>query len=365
MERRLLKAAYCSVAVMECIIQSVLETEPGQLLLLLVTLIGPPSASLPYPTGSFFGSCLGGTTYHGGPLQGGVTPPSPHCASVNSPPKTSSTGTVGQYQTLRVGCHNLGMSQLHYNACNGNNLSILYFNARSIVPRLDELKAIVESEQPLVVCIVETWLSADISNEEISILGYQLLRADRNRQGGGVLMYLAESLSSAILLSAPFGLELLLVSITPSSPPYSKYCIGVFYRPPASKSDIIDYFSTSLSLLDSIYFSKLILVGDFNIDFLCPGSPLYRRMSNIMNIFDLHQVVPSYTHVSPSGATSLLDLALLSASLQLLDCSIIPPLVNSDCTYIPLWAPYHNKAHTFIFPQVVLCSTNNLEVQVC
>ena len=72
---------------------------------------------------------------------------------------------------------------LHHNASN-DHLSIFYFNARSIIPKLDELKAIVEAEQPLVVCIVETWLSVDISNNEIAIVGYQLLRVDCNRQGG-------------------------------------------------------------------------------------------------------------------------------------------------------------------------------------
>ena len=112
---------------------------------------------------------------------------------------------------------------LHHNASN-DHLSILYFNALSIIPKLDELKAIVEAEQPLV-CIVETWLSADISNNEIA---YQSLRADRNRQGGGVLMYVVDSLSPASLLSAPFDLALLLVSISPCSPSHGKFCIGVF-----------------------------------------------------------------------------------------------------------------------------------------
>jgi len=37
----------------------------------------------------------------------------------------------------------------------GNNLSILYFNARSIVPKYDELCVVVEANNPDIVCIVE------------------------------------------------------------------------------------------------------------------------------------------------------------------------------------------------------------------
>ena len=37
--------------------------------------------------------------------------------------------------------------------------------------------------QPHIVCIVETWLSSDISDSD------QLFRLDRNRHGGGMGMY--------------------------------------------------------------------------------------------------------------------------------------------------------------------------------
>ena len=48
--------------------------------------------------------------------------------------------------------------------------------------------------------------------------------------------------------------------------------------------------------------------------------------------FSLSQIVPSYTHKSPTGSTSLIDLALLSdTSLsQLQNCTTIPPLASSD-----------------------------------
>jgi len=72
------------------------------------------------------------------------------------------------------------------------------------------------------------------------------------------------------------------------------------------------------------------LLGDFNIDFLKTHHPLFHKLSDILYSFSLEQVVPSYTHVSPNGSTSLIDLALLSTPRLLHDWSVIPPLANSD-----------------------------------
>ena len=68
-------------------------------------------------------------------------------------------------------------------------LKLFNFNARNSVPKLDELLTLVQCEHPDVICIVESWLNSDILDSEISIPGYQVFRRDRNRHGGGVLVY--------------------------------------------------------------------------------------------------------------------------------------------------------------------------------
>ena len=59
-------------------------------------------------------------------------------------------------------------------------LNILYFNARRLLPRINELKALVEQKSPHI-CIVESSLSESIEDNEISIGDYQIHRLDRNR----------------------------------------------------------------------------------------------------------------------------------------------------------------------------------------
>ena len=73
-------------------------------------------------------------------------------------------------------------------------IELLYFNARSLLPKLDELRVACALECYDLIIVVETWLSARILNYELNIPGYCLLRRDRNRHGGGVLVYVSSSL---------------------------------------------------------------------------------------------------------------------------------------------------------------------------
>ena len=76
-----------------------------------------------------------------------------------------------------------------------NNVKCVYFNARSIVNKQNELELHVRDEDLDIIGrpITETWLNDKISDEELSIKGYTLFRNDRNdnikTRGGGVALY--------------------------------------------------------------------------------------------------------------------------------------------------------------------------------
>ena len=60
------------------------------------------------------------------------------------------------------------------------DLFILYFNARSVLPKFDELRAVSLMLDPDIICITETWLSSEIEDQEIVLSGSCL---DRNGHG--------------------------------------------------------------------------------------------------------------------------------------------------------------------------------------
>jgi len=155
-----------------------------------------------------------------------------------------------------------------------NGLSILYYNARSLLPKVDELAATAKVLQPTIICVVETWLSDQVTDPEISIEGYITHRLDRNRHGGGVIVYIDSCVSAELLMVGPSNLEFLSISVTS---PYSthKHCISVFYRPPSSSPAIFDNVFTVIQQLNLSSFSSFVLIGDFNIDFYNSSHPLF------------------------------------------------------------------------------------------
>ena len=210
------------------------------------------------------------------------------------------------------------------------HVNIMYYNVRSLLPKLDELRIVCETEKPGIVCIVESWLDNSISDNEISIPTYQLFRHDRNRHGGGVAIYVHFSfICNVILKAGPFDLEFISVSLLSRSS-FGKFCLCLFYRPPSSPVSVLDNLCTTLQIVNPVDFSNFLLLGDFNVDFCNPEHHLFSHVSNILLSFSLTQVVPSPTHVSHSGTSSLIDLAMLANIEQLQQCSTIPPLSTSD-----------------------------------
>ena len=118
----------------------------------------------------------------------------------------------------------------------------------------------MESETPDIICITETWLSDEISNDELNLPNYNNFRLDRNRHGGGVLIYVNSSFFTKVILVGHSDFELIIISVSCTN---LSFCIGVFYRPPSSAIDVFDRLCTALGSLDSVYFPSFVLVGDF------------------------------------------------------------------------------------------------------
>ena len=77
----------------------------------------------------------------------------------------------------------------------------MYFNARSIFNKIDELQIVAYEYEPDLILICETWCNTEITNAMLSLQGYNIeneLRKDRcdtnNGIGGGLLVYAKEGM---------------------------------------------------------------------------------------------------------------------------------------------------------------------------
>ena len=143
-----------------------------------------------------------------------------------------------------------------------NELKVLYTNAQSVVNKMAELRAVVSIKQPDVIALTETWTNPDISNEYLSLDGYELMerkdREDTDRgRGGGILVYVAKGIC-AWKVEVPRSFEQrALVKLRRKS---GELGIYIIYRSPNSTSN------NDASLCDLVkeIRDNDILIGDFN-----------------------------------------------------------------------------------------------------
>ena len=186
-------------------------------------------------------------------------------------------------------------------------------NCRSLLPKIDIHRAYF---CPDVYAFTETWLDGSISDIELFIPDYTIIRRDRN--GGGVLLYIRDSTHVELVTKHP-SLELLLVEAKFTNRPT---LLGIYYRPPSAASDNLVDLESALESFQPSRLSNSIVMGDFNVDLL--SNPV-----QMLTHFHLTQIVSESTRVT-NNCSSLIDQVYISEYSFLLSCSTSPPLGSSD-----------------------------------
>ena len=157
-----------------------------------------------------------------------------------------------------------------------------------------------------ILALNETRLDNAISDSLIHLPGYNLIRRDRNRSGGGVCAYIRNCINYRRRLDLENeSLELLAIEINkPNSKPFLVLC---WYRPPHSPVEHFDVFESLLKQA-KIDYSDIYIAGDINCNFLQDSRDSYTtRLINIMEAYQLTQVISEPTRITRSTST-LIDL---------------------------------------------------------
>ena len=73
-------------------------------------------------------------------------------------------------------------------------LHLCHFNVNSLLSKIDEIRDIANRIKPAVLGITLSKLDSSITNMEVNINGYSIIRNDKNRHGGGVASYVKNDL---------------------------------------------------------------------------------------------------------------------------------------------------------------------------
>ena len=150
-----------------------------------------------------------------------------------------------------------------------------HININSILPKIDELRQIASETKCVVISISETKLDETIQDEELQIQGYNLIRNDRNRNGGGVACYVRNDIHFNI--RDEFIDEMGSIFFDILLPKSKPILVGFLYRPP-NQLNFLNNFSDKLNNIIGINFQEIYILGDINID---KKSPLAKQYNEI------------------------------------------------------------------------------------
>ncbi|CAB3979113.1 RNA-directed DNA polymerase from transposon BS [Paramuricea clavata] len=187
-------------------------------------------------------------------------------------------------------------------------LKIANLNVNSLMKHLDEIRLILNNNALDILAINESKIDNQISNNEIHIDGFNIICKDRNRFGGGVVLYVRQNISFSDRIDLiPDELEMVCTEL---SLPYNKsLLISTWYRPPNSLMNIFDYRASFLAKCDNED-KELILIGDLNCDVSKTiPYPQTCKLQFLCSLYQIDQLIKESTRLTPKSAT-LIDLIL-------------------------------------------------------
>ena len=204
-------------------------------------------------------------------------------------------------------------------------LHISHLNVHYLYPKLDEIKHLLNDQGNIdILCLCETFLNEEFSNNEVDIDGYQMIRKDRQTHGGGLVIYTKSYLSCIHrddLETADIEMLWIEVRNNRQKPFLLCYC----YRPP-STTDWISKVEDAIEKANTEE-KEIIMLGDFNYNLLSETSAA-KQWLDITSSLNLKQLVQVPTRVTDTTRT-LIDHAFTNSCENIINVTV-PVYAISD-----------------------------------
>ena len=162
----------------------------------------------------------------------------------------------------------------------------MHLNINGLLNKIDELCHIARSFNAAVIGITETKLDNTVYDSEVTVDGYNIVRNDRNRNGGGVACYIRNNNYFNMKTCISDNIENILIDLLfPKTKPIS---VGIIYKP-ASQSQFLQQMITEFEALDLD--NQIDVLGDFNINVLFRDKYVLNK-SNVIKKLDKNLLWP-------------------------------------------------------------------------
>ena len=147
-------------------------------------------------------------------------------------------------------------------------------NITSLLKHIDELRVFLNDQNIDVLAINETRLNESISDQDVKVQGYDIIRRDRLTNGrfsGGVCFYIRSNISYSVRTDLDSQLLEIISLIEIRKHNSNPFVITSWYRPPNSPHELFAHINTLLGKLDSENVEHFLL-GDLNCDMQSKGN---------------------------------------------------------------------------------------------
>ena len=225
--------------------------------------------------------------------------------------------------------------------CEERYLNCLFVNARSIMNnfKIEELQLYAHDWSLDIIGIAETWTHEDITDSEIKLDGFTMYRKDRSSstRGGGVILYVNESLSSNVCFEAYCkNCEAVFCKILPIKG--REIVIGVCYKSPSA---LLVEVNSLFDVVKEASMHNAVIMGDFNY----PGINWDSYDSDAHGLDFLHFIQDCFLHQHVNTAThgsNILDLVFSTEEGIVEEVRVEEPLANSDHCIITWKTCFHS-----------------------
>ena len=182
------------------------------------------------------------------------------------------------------------------------HLCVGHINIRSLRNKVHEVAELLSTNQ-MARALSETWLNSSDNDEDLAIDGYYLFQQDCPDRGGGVCIYVLDSIPARIDMqfSRP-DIELLCIRIHLQKH-RAGLLVGCLYRPPSADAS---FWTRLEATLEGAEGEEVIMLGDLNVNFLLPESSLFYHLNHAMMLpLRLTNFITEATQFSKNGQASL------------------------------------------------------------
>ncbi len=206
---------------------------------------------------------------------------------------------------------------------NERGFKMAFLNIVSLPKKIDEINFSMSNKFIDLIAFNETRLDANITDNMINLDGYDIVRKDRSRNGGGVCIYLRRSINYKIRDDlVPSELEAVCVEIIkPQSKPF---VVTTVYRPPSALSEFFDHFEKLIKDIDNEN-KEMYILGDLNCDLLRPDKDYNiptKKIKSLYELYQLSQLIDEATRVTMT-TTSLIDHMVTNTPEKISDYGVI------------------------------------------